>query len=108
MGLGGTRYTDARAASTATLDLYVQTLRYLASDGGNSILDTTSYPELLTRSKAADKIQGSDEEKAAAEDAFKRISLAHALLSDPAQRRLHDAGAQGPSGARRAQPAYAG
>jgi len=48
LGLGGTRYTDARAASTATLDLYVQTLRYLASDGGNSILDTTSYPELLT------------------------------------------------------------
>ena len=55
-----------------------------------------------------DKIQGSDEEKAAAEHAFKRISLAHALLSDPAQRRLNDAGAQGPSGARRAQPAYAG
>ena len=54
-----------------------------------------------------DKIQGSDEEKAAAEHAFKRISLAHALLSDPAQRRLHDAGAQGLSGGRRA-PAYAG
>ena len=52
-----------------------------------------------------DKFKGTEEEAARAEQRFKQINLAHTLLSDPAQRRQHDAGGGAPSG-RRSRPAY--
>ena len=55
-----------------------------------------------------DKVSGGGADAAAAAEAearFKQISLAHSVLSDPAQRRLHDAGGK-VDGGRATRPAY--